>query len=226
MDLLQDLVVSEIRLPFTVYNRLTTFNRFLWSEQELDPLTCALNGWELDAKDTLVCRECCAKYIPSPARNDLVNAHHKKCSNNLYTEFYFPDLDSASVLACFNNRAKGLLKCKIGNSIVVSDEIDLSGINGDFSPNIKLLALFGWEWKSIDSVTCYLCNRTLGLWKETINVKSEHRWWCPWVRDSSKVGWEITLYKLTSTAYKPVIQLDDASQVVDWLNTIMPTNRL
>lgn len=226
MDLLQDLVVSEIRLPSTVFNRLATFNQHLWSGQELDPLTCALNGWELDAKDTLVCRECHAKYIPSPAHNDLMNAHHKKCYNNLYTEFIFPDLDSASVLSCFTNRAKGLLKCKIRNSIVVSDEIDLSLIRCDFSDDIKLLSLFGWEWKTSDSITCHLCNRTLGLWKENINVKSDHRWWCPWVKESSKIGWEITFYKLTSTSYKPVIHLDDASQVVDWLNTIMPTNRL
>jgi hypothetical protein len=203
MNLIQDLVISEIRLPVSVNNRLNTL---LGSKLCQDPLTLAVNGWEL--KDKLKCRECSGN-----------GSHEKSCIYNGNIQYNFPELDSASVIACFNKRAKGLER--LSDLKVLERDINLSLIKSNFTDNIKLLSLFGWEYKSEDSITCYLCKREVGVWK-IIDVENDHTYWCPWVRDCKRRGWEITFDKLTRKSTKS-LQVQDVDQVYDWLNSIMPT---
>jgi hypothetical protein len=164
-----------------------------------------VNGWEL--KDSLKCRECTGS-----------GAHEKSCIYSGNIEFNFPELDSASSLACFNKRAQGLSKLDLK---VKERDIDLSLINSNFTDSIKLLSLFGWEYKSKDSIICYLCQREVGAWK-IIDVENDHTYWCPWVRDCKRRGWEVTFDKLTKKSIKS-FKVQDVDQVYDWLNNIMPT---
>lgn len=205
MELIQDLVVSEIRLPVSVYHRLKTFKNGL--QFETDPLTLAINGWEV-SNNVLKCKECTGNAM-----------HDKNCIYNGNIQYNFPELDAGSVLACFIKRAKGLQTLKIN---VSEKGIDTSLIKTAISDTTKLLSLFGWEFKSSDSITCFLCDREVGIWK-IVDVEKDHRYWCPWVRDCKRKGWEVTFDKLTRKSLKPSFQVQDASQVYDWLNSIMPT---
>ncbi|KAJ3002808.1 UNVERIFIED_CONTAM: hypothetical protein HDU68_006002 [Siphonaria sp. JEL0065] len=196
----QEIVLIRI-FDAELMRRLATFKMSCWFNKpdDLSAVECSLSGWSNTGVDALGCFDCGATLKNPSRKEDLARSHKMpKCTENPRGVYSFPVFSIPSLVLAAQHRLDLLLSIR------------------DYIPQIE-----NPMQSSKTYLKCHLCNRQVNLTKYShilsntasnsdnftllFNAQEEHRWYCPWIRETAsdtidEPGWKQTRDALQQTA--------------------------